>query len=63
MDKDKKFFNCSEQHEIKYLASKFQGSKEEIVAAIKRLCKEKKIKYSTHAEAENILISEGFIKK
>lgn len=63
MSKDYKYFNCSEQHEINYLASKFDAPKEEVISAIKKLCKEKKIHYSTHEEAENELIKLGYIKK
>ena len=63
MPSDSKFFNCSEKHEVDYLASKFLGSKEEIVAKIKELCKTKKIHYSTHKEAEQLLLDSGFKKK
>lgn len=63
MASDAKFFNCSEKHEIEYLAKKFSQPKDDVIAAIKKLCKEKKIKYSTHAEAEQALINEGFTKK
>ncbi len=63
MDKDRKYFNCSEKHEIEYLAKKFKEPKEEVIAAIKKLCKEKKIKYSTHQQAEQALIDDGYTKK
>jgi len=63
MDNDKKYFNCSQKHEIEYLASKFVGQKQEIVAKIKELCKAKVIHYSTHREAEQALIEAGFKKK
>ena len=63
MAKDGKFFNCSQTHEINYLASKFEGDKKELVAKIKELCKEKKIHYSTHREAEQALIDAGYKKK
>lgn len=63
MAKDHKFFNCSEKHEVEYLANKFQEPKEEVIKAIKELCKEGKIKYSTHQEAEAAVISKGFTKK
>lgn len=63
MNKDRKFFNCSESHEVNYLASKFNGDKKEIVAKIKELCKEKKIHYSTHEQAEQALIDAGYQKK
>jgi hypothetical protein len=63
MDKDRKYFNCSQKHEVDYLASKFNGSKAEITAKIKELCKSKVIHYSTHREAEQALIDAGFTKK
>lgn len=63
MGKDRNFFNCSEQHEIDYLASKFTGPKETVVSKIKELCKSKVIHYSTHHEAEQALIKAGFTKK
>jgi hypothetical protein len=63
MAKDSKYFNCSETHEVNYLAQKFVGDKNEIVAVIKKLCKEGKIKYSTHQEAEQALIDAGLTKK
>ncbi|MFK5883986.1 MAG: hypothetical protein QM489_06605 [Candidatus Izemoplasma sp.] len=63
MAKDNKFFNCSEKHEIDYLASKFFGQKEDILLKIKELCNTKKIHYSTHKEVEKLLIDAGFEKK
>jgi hypothetical protein len=63
MAKDSKFFNCSEKHEVEYLAKKFDAPKEEVIAKIKELCKAKVIKYSTHAEAEQALLNAGYKKK
>jgi len=63
MDKDKKYFNCSQKHEIDYLAKKFIGPHQEIVEKIKELCKDKIIRYSTHHEAEQALIKAGYQKK
>lgn len=63
MAKDHNFFNCSEKHEIEYLAKKFKEPKEEVIAMIKELCKVKKIHYSSHADAEKALIAAGFTKK
>ncbi len=61
--KDQKYFNCSESHEIKYLAKKFKEDQEKVMAAIKKLCTDKVIHYSTHAEAEKALLNLGFTKK
>ncbi len=63
MDRDKKYFNCSQKHEINYLAGKFLEPKDIIVAKIVELCKNKTIHYSTHEEAEQLLIKSGFTKK
>lgn len=63
MAKDRDYFNCSEKHEIEYLASKFTEPKDLVVSKIKDLCKAKKIHYSTHKEAEQALINAGFTKK
>ena len=63
MSQDRKFFNCSENHEIEYLAKKFNEPKDRVIAKIKELCKSNKIHYSTHEQAEQALISEGFTKK
>lgn len=63
MAKDNKYFNCSEKHEIEYLASKFDAPKAELIAKIKELCKSKAIHYSTHKEAEKALIDAGYQKK
>ena len=35
MADDRKFFNCSEKYEIDYLASKFEGPKNNVVEKIK----------------------------
>lgn len=63
MEKDKKYFNCSQKHEIDYLAKKFIGPHQELVDKIKELCKAKVIHYSTHQEAEQALIDAGYTKK
>ncbi len=63
MARDSKFFNCSEKHEIDYLAGKFEGPKEKVIAMINELCKSNKIHYSTHKDAEQALINAGFKKK
>lgn len=63
MGKDLKYFNCSEKHEVEYLASKFIGEKVEVIEKIEELCKSKTIHYSTHKEAEQALINAGFKKK
>jgi len=61
--RDREYFNCSEQHEIEYLAGKFKEPKDDVIAKIKELCKNKTIHYSTHVQAEQALIKAGFHKK
>lgn len=61
--KDRDYFNCSEKHEVEYLAKKFKEPKEDVIAKIKELCKDKTIHYSTHVQAEQALIEAGFHKK
>lgn len=61
--RDSQYFNCSEKHEIEYLAKKFKEPKEDVIAKIKELCKDKTIHYSTHVQAEQALIDAGFTKK
>jgi len=63
VNRDKKYFNCSQDHEINYLAGKFREPKHDVILKIKELCSSKKIHYSTHEEAEQLLIKAGFTKK
>ncbi len=58
-----KYFNCSEEHEVRYLAGKFNESTNEVISAIRQLCLAKVIHYSTHEEAERSLELMGFTKK
>ncbi len=63
MAKDREMFNCSEKHEIEYLAKKFNEPKDEVIKKIKALCKSKVIHRSTHKQAEQALLDAGFTKK
>lgn len=63
MKKDHKYFNCSEKHEIDYLAGKFIQPKDDVIAKIKELCQSNEVHYSTHKEVEDLLIKAGFTKK
>ena len=56
------FFNCSEEYEVNYVASKFtdsKGAKEKI----NELCKNGTISNSTHGEVYELLTKAGFNKK
>ncbi len=58
--KDSKFFNCSQDHERKYLAGRYSDHKkvEEFLIA---KCKDGTIKYSTHQEVYELIEKElGF---
>jgi len=56
------YFNCSQEHEVNYVALQFTdsiGAKEKI----KKLCNNGTIKNSTHDEVYQLLINAGFKKK
>ena len=58
--KDAKFFNCSEDHERKYMANRYEQSKAVEDFLIKK-CKDGTIKYSTHEEVYALINKElGF---
>ncbi|TGL58458.1 hypothetical protein EHQ64_18870 [Leptospira sarikeiensis] len=57
MSKDQKHFNCSEEHEIEYVASLYAHS-EKVKQLLKDKCKSKEIHYSTHAEVYALIEKE-----
>lgn len=57
LGKDQKFFNCSEEHERKYVAGKYQDQ-ERVLTFIKESCKNGKIKYSTHMQVYQLIKEE-----
>lgn len=65
MQNDKRLFDCSSKHHIDELAEQFQEPKAAVVETIKRLCDEKMIyrDRTTHAQAEEALVSAGLHKK
>lgn len=60
-NRDAKFFNCSEEHEINYVAGKYKD-KEKVKEFIKAKCKDKTIHYWTHDKLAALLEENGFEK-
>lgn len=58
-NKDAKFFNCSEEHEINHVCSKYED-KEKVKEFIKSKCKDKTIHYWTHEKLASFLAENGF---
>lgn len=58
-DRDSKFFNCSEEHELNQVSNKYRN-KEKVQAFIKEKCKEKVIHYWTHEKLAAYLVENGF---
>lgn len=59
---DWEYFNCSEDYEVDYVASKFTdslGAKEKI----KELCSNGTISNSTHGEVYQILVNAGYVER
>lgn len=50
LSRDQKMFNCSQQHEINYVASLYPGNETEVKQALKLDCDSGAIKNFTHAE-------------
>lgn len=58
-DRDNKFFNCSEEHELNQVSSKYRD-KEKVKAFIRGKCKDKTIHYWTHEKLAAYLAENGF---
>lgn len=58
-DRDSKYFNCSEEHELEQVAKKYRD-REKVKAFIKEKCKEKVIHYWTHEKLASYLKEKGF---
>lgn len=55
--RDQKFFNCSEEHEVKYVSGRFSDS-EKVYAFLKSSCKSGKIKYFSHDKVYALIKTE-----
>lgn len=58
-DRDGKFFNCSEEHELNQVINKYKD-KEKVKAFIREKCKDKTIRYWTHEKLAAYLAENGF---
>lgn len=58
-NKDGKFFNCSEEHELNYVSGKYED-KEKVKEFIKAKCKDKTIHYWTQQKLAEFLAENGF---
>lgn len=58
-DRDGKYFNCSEEHELNQVSGKYKD-KEKVKAFIKAKCKDKTIHYWTHEKLAQFLVENGF---
>lgn len=61
MSRDQDYFNCTQDHELNYVAGLYKESKEVKLTLIK-LCSNNKIHYSTHADVYAILDELGFVR-
>ena len=62
MSTEPKYFNCSQDHEIRYVADQYEdtaGGKQ----WLKDKCADKTIHYTTHDELYKMLEKAGFAKK
>jgi len=58
--KDDKYFNCSQEHEINYVAGLY-NKEEEVKKFLKQKCKDGTIKYFTHMKLYELIKKElGF---
>lgn len=58
-DRDSKFFNCSEKHELNQVSRKYRD-REKVEAFIKEKCHDKTIHYWTHEKLAAYLAENGF---
>lgn len=58
-DKDAKYFNCSEEHELNQVSNKYKD-KEKVKSFIREKCKDKTIHYWTHEKLAAYLAENGF---
>ena len=62
VERDNKFFNCSEEHELKHVAGKYENP-DAVAAFIKQECASGLIHYWTHEKVYDLLQKKGFKKK
>ncbi len=55
--KDDDLFNCSQEHEKKYVSYSYGDKHEPVYAFLEKACLEKTIRYSTHMEVYELIES------
>lgn len=64
MASDHDLFNCSENHEINYVASLYEDKDTQTIREfLKEKCESNDIYHSTHEEVYNLLEANGFQRK
>ncbi len=58
-DRDSKYFNCSEEHELNQVAARYRDQAK-VKAFIREKCKDKTIHYWTHEKLDAFLAENGF---
>lgn len=58
-DRDSKYFNCSEEHELNQVSGKYRD-REKVKAFIREKCQDKTIHYWTHEKLAAYLAENGF---
>lgn len=53
--KDDEFFNCSQDHEIIYVARLYPGNEKKVREFLEAKCKEGLIKYFTHQQVYELI--------
>jgi len=56
--KDDKLFNCSQEHELNYVASLYGINKQKVLDFLKKSCKDGKINNFTHKEVYKLIQDE-----
>lgn len=53
--KDDKYFNCSQEHELNYVANLYGSNRMQVKEFLKRKCGDNTIHYSTHMEVYELI--------
>jgi hypothetical protein len=56
--KDDKFFSCSQEHEVNYVAGLYPSHVQTVYNFIKNKCASNAIKYSTHLQVYQLIYKE-----
>ncbi|MFA4795092.1 hypothetical protein [Leptospira kirschneri] len=58
MTSDHKLFNCDEEYEVDYVASRYPNDRERVKTFLKESCRNKSIYHSTHAQVYALIKTE-----